>query len=93
MTCNNDRIDVCRRVPKLTTDALMNPPFSYQEVRRWDVPQAFSCPQGIEVGDDGDTAGGSDITTSGMALKVLQDGKIVTGSVPLTRRHYRAHKL
>ena len=92
MTCNNDRIDVCGRVPKITTDALMNPPFCYK-IRRWNVPQAFSCPQGIEVGYDGDTAGGSDITTSGMALKVLRDGKIVTGSVPLTRRHNYAHKL
>lgn len=85
MTCNADRIDVCGRVPELTTQALTSAPFGY-EVRRWDEPQAFSRPQGIEVGADGDTAGGSDITTSGMALKVLGDGKIVTGTVPLRHR-------
>eukprot|EP01046_Picozoa_sp_COSAG06_P092161 COSAG06_NODE_38399_length_424_cov_0.892308_1_plen_109_part_01 len=85
MTCNADRIDVCGRVPELTTQALTSAPFGY-EVRRRDEPQAFSRPQGIEVGADGDTAGGSDITTSGMALKVLGDGKIVTGTVPLRHR-------
>jgi hypothetical protein len=56
------------------------------EVRRWDVPQAFSRPQGIEVGPDGDTAGGSCISAEGMALKLVADGRIVTGSLPLRNR-------
>ena len=46
---------------------------------------------GIEVGIDGDTAGGWDITTSGMPLKILPD-KIITGTMPLNARHLRHYE-
>ena len=77
-----DRIDVCGRVPQFVEDELTS--LGY-EVRRWDAPAAFSRPQGIEIALSGDTQGGSCMSGDGMALKVLEGGRIVTGSLPLAR--------